>query len=73
MESKNKAEELVEKFRDEMPEVYFESINYNAIECAKIAVDEIIEQYIKFQWWHDRVGKEGIEYWQEVKNELNNM
>lgn len=55
----------------EFEELKLDSNFKKAIECAKIAVDEII-RYI------DNLEKEhmygfGLEYWQEVKNELNKM
>lgn len=71
---KYKAKELVEKYYNSEQLCSCQIrliIRNNAIECAKIAVDEIIN-YI------DNLEKEhmygfGLEYWQEVKNELNNI
>lgn len=82
--SKQKSEDLVRKnliIISNLEIIYGNNIDFEelkldknfkvAIECAKIAVDEIIS-YI------DNLEKEhmygfGLEYWQEVKNELKKM
>lgn len=86
---KEKAEELVEKYSP-MMYCYMGSgmlsndydvkvVKENAIECAKIAVDEIIEQ-LHIQYDEMDFGQSAREYingkefyWQEVKNELNKL
>lgn len=87
---KQKAEELVEKYSPMMycymgsgmlSNDYDEKVvKENAIECAKIAVDEILE--LNIAWIDEGIQKDypkrfdleqTREYWQEVKNELNKM
>ena len=73
---KEKAEILVEKFRNEIaysPDE--ETAQQNGIDCAKIAVEELIKESsdrnttIRFKGCNltDK------EYWQEVLNELNKL
>ena len=58
MTPKEKAKELVYKYWD------IENIDFiNSIECALIAVDELIKQVT-----HSDVG-----YWQEVKQEIQKL
>ena len=58
MTPKEKAQELVYKYWD------IENIDFiNSIECALIAVDELIKQVT-----HSDVG-----YWQEVKQEIQKL
>jgi hypothetical protein len=73
MTPKNKAIELVKKFR-----IYSYTSDYdyeakgakneyhNAEKCAIIAVDEILDEY----WFHDIERKE---YWQQVKTEIKKL
>jgi len=68
MKPKEKAEELVKKFRlylgtDAVGEEYFTS-DLDAKRCALIAVDEILS--ILFQH-HE------IDYWKEVKQEIEKL
>lgn len=65
---KDKAKELVEKYQNvNQPEGYDCIAESTVIECAKIAVDELME--------NDCGGcrESNRDYWQEVKNELNKM
>lgn len=74
--SKQKAEELVEKFyKQTMIEDWIDIADYIAIECAKIAVDEIISIYNNKtgQGRMIAICQDDYKYWQEVKNELNKM
>lgn len=84
MEPKLKSKELVEKYQKVR---IFDDIsggfpldNKEAIECAKIAVDEILE--LNIAWIDEGIQKDypkrfdleqTREFWQEVKNELNKM
>jgi len=64
--AKDKAKSLVDRFMEDTK--YFGATyigELTAIECAKIAVDEIIKE---LQLW-----LRSTDYWQEVKNELNKM
>jgi len=73
MTPKQKAEELVDKFisysyysdgNNSMERNYQQKDN--AKECALIAVDEILS-------WQDWMGKEMLNYWQEVKKEIEKL
>lgn len=62
MNAQDKAKELVEKYDQTF--TYLESKN-KAKQCAIIAVDEILNL--------DYFSEEGREYWQEIKNEIENL
>ena len=86
MNHKEKAAELIEKFRP------FAHKNFNHVndgetekakQCAIIAVDEIIESiplspnYVDWddcgathQYWYEAQKEEALNFWQEVKKEL---
>ena len=73
MTPKNKAKELVKKFRMysfttdyDYAENGAQNEYYNAEKCAIIAVNEIIDEY----WLHDTERKE---YWQQVKTEIKKL
>jgi hypothetical protein len=70
MTHKEKAQELVDKF---MPHSTGNSNSNEAIECALIAIDEIIDLLedngLTFAEYHD---KTTIEYWFQVKQEVIN-
>jgi len=71
MESNDKAKELVEKYADVLPSVFYnleEAKNYaRAKECALIAVDEKIIELKNLGL------KYLIECWEEVKEEINKL
>jgi hypothetical protein len=74
MTPKEKAKELFDKYCwairiDETDSGYFSNVIY-AKDCALIAVDELINQC-----WNYREIDLGLalEYWQEVKNEIENL
>lgn len=73
MEPKLKSKELVEKYINIEVLGYKEDLDILvAIECAKIAVDDLIE----ITHYNDDKRKPNAfnkEYWKEVKNELNKM
>lgn len=70
MTPKEKAQELVDKFN-------YESKHYlilDAKQCALIAVDEILKECCKSSEKKDaKYQDERINYWQQVKHELNNL
>ena len=73
MTPKDKAKELVKKFRlyaftsdYDYAEKGAQNEYYNAEKCAIIAVNEIIDEY----WLHDTERKE---YWQQVKTEIKKL
>ena len=74
MTPKEKALELVDKFMehtvewDQVTEYAFDS-EYHAKQCALIAVDEVIESLHEHHWQNKLI----INYWEEVKHEINNL
>ena len=74
MTPQEKANELVEKFKEHSQLMIgyggFSSRNGSAKQCAIIAVDEIIDAID----WHDfETPNEQIDYWQEVKQEIQKL
>lgn len=68
MTAKEKAISLVEKYKLQLPdETHYSVINQIAIECSKIAVDEITELLCNLELIDD------LKFYEEVKAELNNM
>ena len=66
---KEKAQELYDKYYIVCQEFTEEiQCSIQAKQCAKIAVDEIIEA---IDWHYYETPNNEIEYWQEVKHELN--
>lgn len=67
MEAKEKAEELVGKFFNDLntdqPDLTIS--RREAKQCALIAVDEVINQYYRLTSEH--------EYWQQVKTEIEKL
>lgn len=77
MTPKEKAKELVDKFYQRFPlkmnvittrgDLSWEYDSWNeAKQCALIAVDEILGQFI----WRP---SDGLSYWEEVKQEIENL
>ena len=65
---KEKAIELVDKFSHFTNQEKWELKNYYAMECALIAVDEIIENE-KI----DSLECNNIQYWQEIKQSIKEL
>lgn len=74
MTPKEKAIELVDMFMehtvewDNVTEYAFDS-EYHAKQCTLIAVDEIIEALHEHHWQNRLI----IDYWEEVKHELEKL
>ena len=67
MEAKEKAEELVNKYKPICAGYNGgQSNKYFSKQAALIAVDEVLNQFI----WKPSTG---MSYWQEVKQEINNL
>jgi hypothetical protein len=68
MTPKEKAEELADKF---LGHAYdgISSAEENCIECALIAVDQVIEALQEHHWQNRLI----INFWEEVKNELEKL
>ena len=83
MEPKLKAQELVDKFYQTTPNEYFvnEPIGIKgryksweqAKQCALIAVDEILKLENNNGFYFDGTNVTSISYWQEVKQEIENL
>ena len=78
MTAKEKAQELIDKFSVfANGEIESEVERHNSIQCAKIAVQEILD--LDVVWYRkEAVGKPDFirpemarEFWEEVMNELN--
>jgi hypothetical protein len=79
MTPKEKAEELVHKFKkysyypktnNDM--LFVNELNNNAQQCALIAVDEILSDY-KNYLLHENTAYKGLMYWKEVKQEIEKL
>jgi hypothetical protein len=69
---KEKANELVDKFRNEITSFLGDNMKkINAKKCALVAVDELIKIHYLLTTTHDT--SPSINYWQEVKQELENL
>ena len=71
MTPKEKAEELFDKFELSFAGVISADEDWEALgkQCALIAVDEVIEALHEHHWQNRLI----INYWQEVKNELEKL
>jgi hypothetical protein len=67
----DKAKELVSKYWDDIPDLFFEE----AKQCALIAVDEILNNVMR--WWETPIKDEYFitqkMYWVQVKNEIEKL
>jgi hypothetical protein len=63
MTPKEKAIELIDKFGYFTVQETWQNKNYYAVECALIAVDEILEECRLERDW----------YWEEVKQEIEKL
>jgi len=82
MEAKEKAKQLIDKFKPLVTtwDCYWDIprnenlVKQDAKKCASIAVDEIMQEVTigrKLEWINERKeGKEYIEYWEQVKAEI---
>ena len=72
MTAKEKAQELVDKFRTEILSFLGDRIkDQNAKRCALIAVDELIKIHYLLTTTQDT--SPSINYWKEVKQEIQNL
>jgi hypothetical protein len=71
MTPKEKAIELFDKFELSFAGVISADEDWEALgkQCALIAVDEVIEALHEHHWQNRLI----IDYWQEVKNELEKL
>ena len=73
MTPKEKAEELVDKFILNVLDYDGSGLNgFKAKQCASIAVDEIIKA-IDFDWMEVQNLEQQHRYWEEVKQEIENL
>jgi len=71
--AKEKAKQLVDKMKDivmDSTDVLKIQSTKRAKQCAIIAVDEILQA---IDWHEFEVPNKQLEYWQEVKQEINNL
>jgi hypothetical protein len=76
MKPREKAKELYDKFCDYAEKKVWDSKNYNAIECALIAVDEIMKAnpIVPLQFMlESEAMDEALFYWKEVKSEIEKL
>ena len=72
MTAKEKAQELVDKFRNEITSFLGDNMKkINAKKCALIAVDELIKIHYLLTTTQDT--SPSINYWKEVKQEIQNL
>ena len=72
MTAKEKAQELVDKFRTEITSFLGDNMKkINAKKCALVAVDELIKIHYLLTTTHDT--SPSINYWKEVKKEIQNL
>ena len=72
MTPKEKANELVDKFRNEITSFLGDNMKkINAKKCALVAVDELIKIHYLLTTTHDT--SPSINYWKEVKKILENL
>ncbi len=71
MTPKEKAWELYHKYRT-LEGKFGDKVlyNYDAKQCALIAVDEILKSYLKYQIFETY---DEYKYWQEVKQEIEKL
>ena len=65
MNAKDKARELVDKYFKTIQGHKYHYVNEAAKQCALIAVNEMLKE-------HYHLSERGI-FWQEVKQEINNL
>ncbi len=80
MEAKEKSKELVEKFLLTENQYKEYADMQQAKQCALIAVDEIIKNcqettklYEFYDIIHSNISMQPLDYWNEVKQEINNL
>jgi hypothetical protein len=83
MTPKEKAQELVDRFREFADGTDAETDRYspniekqNAKQCALIAIDEILNNAVKYNAYDGVINNElwaDDEYWQEVKKEIEKL
>jgi len=72
MTPKEKAEELFDKMFLVIENKGMYDDLYRAKQCALIAVDEIIDSEPQYEWSND-YWKNPNDFWQEVKQEIENL
>lgn len=71
MTAKEKAAELVEKYKEYTEDTHAERYS-DAKSCALIAVDAIIESHLDNKW-SVAINTTNKEYWQSVKQEIQKL
>lgn len=74
MTPKEKAEELFNKYRNTIMSFLSDNMkDYNAQQCALIAVDEILQELDHLPFNDQDFGTFKMKYWQEVKKEIEKL
>lgn len=77
MTAKERAKYLFENYLILFPEFYNDlEFGYNEVkakQCALILVNEIIKQYSSGKFDYKVLDEEELEYWEEVKKEIENL
>ena len=78
MTPKEKAQELFDKYFDQMLSFGFHLSNRQISKIALIAVDEILISVYKINFYeypydYSMEDRKHLEYWQEVKQEIENL
>ena len=87
MTPKEKAQELVDKFRNEITSFLGDNMKkINAKKCALVAVDEILNSSPlepnfadwddcggEFRYWYDAQKTQAFYFWKEVKQEIEKL
>lgn len=87
MTPKEKAQELVDKFMNEITSFLGDNMKkINAKKCALIAVDEILNSSPlepnfadwddcggEFRYWYDAQKTQALHFWKEVEHEIQNL
>ena len=87
MTPQEKAQELVDKFRNEITSFLGDNMKkINAKKCALIAVDEILNSSPlepnfadwddcggEFRYWYDAQKTQAFHFWKAVKQEIQNL
>ena len=87
MTAKEKAQELVDKFRNEITSFLGDNMKkINAKKCALVAVDEILNSSPlepnfadwddcggEFRYWYDAQKTHAFYFWKEVKQEIEKL
>lgn len=70
MDAKQKAKDLIVKYKNTLPRMDYHSLMLMAGECSLLAVDEVLENLKEWDFGNDN-GEHHIWFWRSVKMEIN--